>query len=363
MIKEWNLLRVIACLSIVFLHSTTQTGNLIGFPNSQYYELLRILLCYATPTFIILSEMILANRYSNQLPNQFWQKRLKWIYVPFLVFAVIDAIIVKQLYSNIDLQKKMLSNVFLGSYEGYFILIILQFYVLHYFVIRFNIPMRVLVPISMVVMGFHLYLLNTNIPFVQEYKTELKLPFTAWFGYFTIAFLMGRYYKIISKKLFKYRWYTILGLIGSIFIVYFSYKSGIVGVNSRRMDLFPLTISISLTIMAWGQAVPNLRIINLISKYSLGIYLVHWQVQRYIAPYTVEWFNQTITQVFGLFLITLLITITIIYLISLLPFGSYIVGKTTNPKEEKKLELHLPWSIKKTHNINTNTDIKFVKKY
>ncbi|MFS1511006.1 acyltransferase family protein [Chengkuizengella sp. SCS-71B] len=341
MIKEWNLLRVIACLSIVFLHSTTQTGNLTGYPNNELYELLRILLCYATPTFIILSEMILANRYPDQLPDQFWQKRLKWIYVPFLVFAVIDAIIVKQLYSNIDLQKKLLDNIFLGSYEGYFILIVLQFYVLHYFVIRFNIPIRILIPISFIVMGIHLYLLHTNIPFVQEYKAELKLPFTAWFGYFTIAFLIGRHYKFFSKTLFKYRWYTILGLLSSIYIVYFSYKSGIVGVNSRRFDLIPLTFSISLAVMAWGQLIPNLRIVNLISKYSFGIYLVHWQVQRYIAPYTVEWFNHTITQVLGLFVITLLITFILIYLISLLPFGAYIVGNTKKHNYRRKKKMNL----------------------
>ncbi|NDI34987.1 acyltransferase family protein [Chengkuizengella sediminis] len=341
MIKEWNLLRVIACLSIVFLHSTTQTGNLAGYPNNEFYELLRILLCYATPTFIILSEIILANRYPKRLPDQFWQKRLKWIYVPFLVFAIIDAIIVKQLYSNIDFQKKLLDNILLGSYEGYFILIILQFYVLHSFVVRFNIPMRILVPISFIVMGFHLYLLNTNIPIIQEYKTELKLPFTAWFGYFTIAFLIGKHYKIISKKLLKYKWITIFGVLSSMFIVYFSYKSGIVSVNSRRFDLIPLTISISLAVMAWGQLMPNLRVINLISKYSFGIYLVHWQVQRYIAPYTVEWFNHTVTQVSGLFVISLLITMTLIYFISLLPFGAYIVGNTKNHKDRKKKQINL----------------------
>ncbi|MDP5275988.1 acyltransferase family protein [Chengkuizengella axinellae] len=354
MIKEWNLLRVVACLSIVLIHSTTQIGMITGYPEGDYYKLFRILLCYATPTFIILSEMILANRYPNHLPKQFWLKRFKWIYIPFLVFGVIDAIIVKQLYSTVDLQKKMLDNILMGSYEGYFILIILQFYVLHYFVIRFKIPLQTLLPISFIVMGLHLYLLNTNIPFVQEYKTLLKIPFTAWFGYFTIAFLFGKHYKTISEKLLKFKWITFLGVLISAAIIYINYKLGVVGVNSRRLDIFPLTIFVSLAVLAWGQLIPNFRMINLISKYSFGIYLVHWQVQRYIAPYTVDWFHHTFTQVIGLFMITLIITMVLIYFISLLPFGAYIVGKTNRQKKEKTSQVHLPWILKDKLNNTSN---------
>ncbi|WP_375803831.1 acyltransferase family protein, partial [Staphylococcus aureus] len=76
MIKEWDLLRAIACLSIVTLHTTTW----MTFHNEFYAEhttlhFIRILLCFATPTFIVLSIIILAHKYPNQLPSNFWSKR------------------------------------------------------------------------------------------------------------------------------------------------------------------------------------------------------------------------------------------------------------------------------------------------
>lgn len=47
LIKEWNLLRAVACLSIVFLHSTTRIGAVVGMPElNSSYQFLEY--CYVT---------------------------------------------------------------------------------------------------------------------------------------------------------------------------------------------------------------------------------------------------------------------------------------------------------------------------
>lgn len=79
MVREWNLLRTIACLSVVFLHSSTQIGRSFGYPSIENMYFLRVLLTYATPTFIVLSEIILANRYKDKIPPNFFTKRIKLI--------------------------------------------------------------------------------------------------------------------------------------------------------------------------------------------------------------------------------------------------------------------------------------------
>ncbi|WP_197468203.1 acyltransferase family protein [Fictibacillus phosphorivorans] len=326
MIKEWNLLRTIACLSIVFLHSTSQVGLAMGFPKTEYYQLLRTMLCFATPTFVVLSEVILANRYPDKLPEKFWTKRLKWIFAPYISFSVIDALVSYKMNPNFDLGGKILKNIFLGEFEGYFVLIIFQFYILHYFVTKYKISMNLLIPVSILAMIFHFKILEGNIAFVKEHVAFFKIPFTAWFAYFTLAYVIGRNYKRLSETFLRYKWFTLLGVLLSIVIVFVLFKAGYTSVGSRRIDLLPLTIMLSVAVFAWGQLIPNFKFVNIISNYSFGIYLIHWQVQRYWGASIAELFSGTFTRVIGVFIISLLISMSIIFIVSKLPFGSYIVG-------------------------------------
>jgi probable poly-beta-1,6-N-acetyl-D-glucosamine export protein len=329
LIREWNLLRAVACLSIVFLHSTTFAGP----TNYQHMDLFRALLCYATPAFIVLSEIILANRYPDKLPDNFWTKRFKWIYLPFLSFAVIDALVGKHFYPNLDVTQKIFENAVFGLFGGYFVLIIFQFYFLHYLVVRFKISMKVLVPLSIVIMYTHLYFLHGDLPFVQEYRRYLIMPFTAWFAYFTVAFVIGKHYQTIAPLLKKYRWYTFIPLLVSIAFVSHNFQDGLTLVNSRRIDLFPVVLSVSLFILAWGQLVPKFRFINLISNYSFGIYLVHGQVMKFLAPHTIFLDNKMV-QIFVLFAASLIVSISIIKLFSLVPAGSFVIGNVKRGRKK-----------------------------
>ncbi|WHY71642.1 acyltransferase family protein [Fictibacillus enclensis] len=340
MIKEWNLLRTIACLSIVFLHSTSQTAVSVGgYPASEAYSVLRVALCYATPTFVILSEIILANRYPDGLPKNFWKKRLKWILAPFLAFAVIDALVSYHLNPAVDIGLMIQKNL-LGNYEGYFVLIIFQFYALHYLVTKYKIPVSWLLPVSLIVMSLHFQFMEGSHHSIKENLSYLKVPFTAWFAYFAVAYAIGKHYKTVAVKLQQYRYLTIAGVGLSLALVYIFFKAGYTGVGSKRLDLFPLTVAVSLFILAWGQRLPGSRIINLISNYSFGIYLVHWQVQRYLASYTAQLFEQTYLQVFSLFFITLILSMGLIKLISLFPGGAYLVGNIR--RKRKAVSAPLP---------------------
>ncbi|WP_077597019.1 acyltransferase family protein [Oceanobacillus kimchii] len=340
MIKEWNILRVVACLSVVLLHSSTQVGRSIGYTNLDDFFFARIILTYATPTFIVLSEIILANRYKEELPPNFFSKRVKFILIPFISFAVIDALVVNFLSINgIDILDKIYSNL-MGNYIGYFILIIFQFYILHYLILKFNISVEKLLPWSIIIMVMHLALLNSNHELVLQYKPYLKLPFTAWFGYFTVAFLIGKNYERIASILRKYKWVTLITLLYVIYFIFLSIQSGNIQVDSRRLDIFPLSIAISFFILAWGQILPKSKIINLISNYSLGIYLLHWQIQRIIMHYLSEelsYFNPYI-QILILFIFATVISMILIKIISLFTIGKYIIGntkkniKSTSPK-------------------------------
>ncbi|WP_342545832.1 acyltransferase family protein [Lysinibacillus sp. FSL K6-4013] len=328
LIKEWNLLRAVACLSIVFLHSTTRIGAVVGMPElNSSYQFFRILLCYATPTFIIISILILVYKYPDGLRKGFWSKRFKYIFVPFLVFGVIDAFVSWDLYSNVVLEEKLYKNLIFGDYEGYFILIIFQFYFLFYLTTRFQVSNLIFLPLSIVIMYVYLYWLDLNTPWINERLYFLKLPFLAWVAYFAIAYYIGKNYEVIANQLVKYKWWTVALLFSAILLVWLSFEHGNNWPSSRELHILPLSIAVTAFILAFGYYIPNNGIINLISRYSLGIYLLHWQVQRYLAPYVVDLFNTLPLRVAMLFIISLCISIIIIKLISLLPFGEYIIGK------------------------------------
>ncbi|WP_164525545.1 acyltransferase family protein [Siminovitchia acidinfaciens] len=332
MIKEWNLLRAVACLSIVFLHSTTQTSRIVGHLQNDFYSLGRILLCFATPTFIVLSIIILANRYSNKMPDNFWKKRIKFILIPFISFGIIDALVSKYFNENILIWEKILENIFTGNFVGWFILVIFQLYALHHLVVHFKLAMRWFLPTSLLLMFSYLYMINSGLVNLGDYSHMNKLPIIAWLGYFSFAFIIGKHYSRISLFLFRYRWWTLLLVAISLIIVYFSYEAGIRGVHSRRLDLFPLVFSISSAILAWGQLIPNNNLINIISNYSFGIYLIHWQYQRIFATYISNLFSSYLANVTVLFVISLLASIFTVKLISVIPFGSFIVGKIKKRK-------------------------------
>ncbi|MEK5066202.1 acyltransferase family protein [Cytobacillus sp. FSL R5-0596] len=339
MIKEWNLLRVVACLSIVFLHSTTQTARVVGYPQIEHYQLFRVFLTYATPTFIVLSVIILANRYPDGLPKGFWGGRIKWILGPFLFFAVIDALVAKHFNPNVMVDLKIFDNIFTGKFVGWFIIVIFQFYLLHYIVTKFKISLVWLFPVSMGVMFWYSTVINNPPEFMDGYSHMLKLPFLAWFGYFTAAFIIGKHYKVIAEKLYKYRWLTLVYLAVSLYTVYLSYESGITIVNSRRLDLFPLVLSVSAVVLAWGQVIPKFKIVTLISNYSFGIYLLHWQIQRFTAPYIANYFEHTSTRVLALFAVTVLLSLAIIKLLSMIPMGQFVIGKVRKKKPSKVVEV------------------------
>ncbi|WHY83963.1 acyltransferase family protein [Neobacillus novalis] len=329
MIKEWNLLRTIACLCIVFLHSTTRIGYIVGNPQNTVYNFGRVLLCYATPTFIVLSIIILANRYPNSLPTNFWLKRIKWLVLPYLSFGIIDALVGKHIDPSSVLTQRIIVNIFRGSFEGWFILVILQFYIIHHIVTRFKLSMKWLFPLSLVIMIVYL---KKGLMFFVGYEDLFKLPFLAWFGYFTIAFIIGKHYGVIAEKLVKYRWLTLCLPVISVGIIYLSYKTGNTIIHSRRLDLYPLVLSVTAVVLAWGQVIPNTKFIDLISRYSFGIYLLHWQLQRLLDSYVVNFFTHFRTQALALFILSLLGSILIIRVLTFVPFGSFIVGNVRKKK-------------------------------
>lgn len=326
MVYEWNVLRVVACLCVVLLHATTNTEIINGYIENHYYQFFRLLLCFATPTFIMLAMIILANRYQTGLSNHFLISRLKFIYVPFLFISFVYAINMSLHNDYMGFTEILYRNIVFGDFVGWFVLTIMQLYILFFFLQKSRLSMLWLAPIMMAT-GL-LFLTFTNLAFriVLENEGFFRMFFLGWLPYFTIAYFIGFYYQTIAQYLVNYKYATIFFVIISVVIVYINFMFVDDAIHSRRMDMILLVLAMTLFLLAFGQTLPRFTIVNLLSRYSFGIFLIHWLVQEYIAPYTAL-LPTTFLQVLALFSFSLISCIAIIKMISFLPFSEYLIGK------------------------------------
>ena len=328
MIKEWDLLRVVACLSILLLHTSSWIIMEVGVePEQQFYLFLRIALCYATPTFIVLSILILSNRYRERLPSNFWSSRIQYIFVPFLVWAFLDALLVESIYRKGLLWDKYYHNVVSGEFVGWFVVVIMQLYVIIALMKRFKWSIAWFLPISALITLVHHAIIQLPYPIFEDNVMVIRLLFTGWLGYFAVAYALGVYYEQIAGVAKKYRGATVVFVVLSMVFLYIRVQLGYTEVHSRRLDLVPLVISVVLCVIAWGQALPSTKVVRLISQYAFMIYLIHWEVLRLSTSWFVAHFDSTITRVPMLLLWTLVVCIGLTKLLSFLPFSQWIVGK------------------------------------
>lgn len=296
-------------------------------PEQPLYLFLRIALCYATPTFIVLSILILSNRYRERLPINFWSSRIQYIFVPFLVWAFLDALLVESIYQKGMLLDKFYHNVMSGEFVGWFVVVIMQLYVVVALMKRFKWSIAWFLPISALITLVHHAIILLPYPIFEDNVMVIRLLFTGWLGYFAVAYAIGAYYEQLAALAKKYRGATVVFVVLAALFLYIRVQLGYTEVHSRRLDLVPLVVSVVLCIIAWGQSIPSTKVVHMISRYAFMIYLIHWEVLRLSTSWFVAHFDSTLTRVPLLMLWTLVVCIGLTKLLSYLPFSQWIVGK------------------------------------
>jgi probable poly-beta-1,6-N-acetyl-D-glucosamine export protein len=344
-LNEVFLLRSLACLSIVLLHSMTRI-----YENEEgIISLLKLFLSFGTPAFILISELVLAHAYPLQSPHGFLAKRVKYILVPFACFAVIYAL--QATFTGVgsgtmaELGTNVLSNLFLGTFPGYFVLIIFQFYVLHLFFQRqvfprFR-PAAVLAGTGAVQLG---YLAVFNFVPVPEAAwgavawDRYIMLFPGWIFYFAFAYYCGRNYEAFIARLRRYQALVFSGTAASILLLFVSHEAGwIADVSSKRVDMIPFTIFLVLTIVlmsSYLKRIPSFFIA--ISRYSFGIYLVHTLVYA-VLMLGISRTDILMNSPLGtgvLMIVGLALTMLVVRIGIMLPYGEYIFGRVgIGPKQ------------------------------
>jgi peptidoglycan/LPS O-acetylase OafA/YrhL len=291
-IYEFELFRAFAIIAVVLIHATS-IG--VGLPDHQskihvLFNFLNKIFLFAVPSFIFMSGIVLFYTYYERWQVKdiipFYAKRLKFIVVPYLVVSLLYYLFNQWLYNGpVTFQlNEFLSLLTWGDagYHLYFIIIILQFYllfpVLLYLVKRYPWVKRYFTWI-----GIFMFLLFYIIHHFHNFSHRSSLCFT-YFIYFFLGASIGMNYKNALASLIKYR--LIISLIA--FITGMGLAILYILVDFKHIEpviLFDLCFyaygafaSLFLLWLAYAihQKYSKLScFFQSIGKHSFGIYLIH----------------------------------------------------------------------------------------
>ena len=322
-LEEVDILRSIACISVVVTHVTALILSLGISPPSAYWFLLVLnRFCLTNvPLFIFLSGVVLYYNYAGRtLPiYEFWNKRVTSTYFPFVFWSVLFyAIYVKAGLFAFNLNELLLA-ILRGTttYHLYFVIIIMQFYLLFPLlkVLFDKCPFWV-----MLLLGITLNLVGFAF---SNYGWKIGLP-AYWldrhaFSYILFFFLGCLWAKFrLAHSCFKLPSFTILVLligqtltkVGVMSILYANpshpwnaqYQLLWLGFSVADMLLF------SAAALRWGKILPPLihSSMAFVGNHSYTVYLSHplllltgqWVAKRF------TW-QEPWLLFFGLFLFTL----------------------------------------------------------
>lgn len=353
---EILLLRCAGCLFVVMVHSLIFTGRI--YEQSAILNAARLVFNVGTPLFIFITEFLIAKNYRENLPKKFISKRLKVLIPPYIMMGIIGSIYKvnenQEPYTAQNLLTAAFRNVFMGDYNGYFILIIIQFILIHYLLHHKlkNWSPKIILPGAFIINLAYLAFFNFVPPFgfgsqsTAEYIWYYTswLPFIGWSFYFALGYYCGRHYEHFIKVLNRNKrmvwalpFITVLPVWGFKFLDI----SPVISSKGVSYLLFaPSVIFLIFYISNKMRSIPSFMVS--ISDHSFGIYLTHsvfmrafvilyMPISKYIHPF---------------------LTIPIIYLtcfsaawlttkyLNKLPFGKYIVGPVRdNSKAIKKDKL------------------------
>ena len=283
---DW--IRAIACLSVVWVHSITRVTSMYEMSTTslQIAKLVQLTFIFATPMFVMISIYILSYSYKDSAPKGFWKKRILYILIPYFTISVLYSLYYNLItgFSFEYFAGMLRQYILLSGWSGYFILIIFQFYILHFLFNRYQHKVNPYFISAIAIVINILY--NYYVSFLPPPNEALellwhqygRLLFPGWIAFFVVAYYAGRYTK---------QWKNFLSKAGpglivmTLFLLLYSYYNEYVGnlmvVSSRRNDILLYTIFLFLSflyITASFKTVPVL--VKLISKYSFAIYLLHF---------------------------------------------------------------------------------------
>jgi peptidoglycan/LPS O-acetylase OafA/YrhL len=292
-IPEIDIVRAIAIIAVLLIHGTSGATQLpLGTGSQAVFFMLNKISLFTVPLFIWISGVVLFYTYYDRwepgMSRVFWTKRLRRILIPYVLWSLFYYLYNQFIFhgkisfDTLHLIKLLLSGN--ASYHLYYMVIIVQFYLLFPFMITaarschwFR---QGLIPFGIGIQAAA-YCFHHWVYPLPEY-TSLFLSYSALFAFG--AFVGIHYAEIVSwfNSYKKWIWSTLL-LAGFTFVgMLFLNQYGLISIENTWFELALLVycMTIPLCCIHWAKErlASGSRIgaaFSSLGAASFGIYLVH----------------------------------------------------------------------------------------
>ncbi len=321
---NYDIMRVLACIMIICMHAPMPNLNANGIILSTISYFTAPGLCLF---FVISGSLLLPIKTDT---TTFLKRRLGKVIMPTLVFTILYIILNCINGEQQNILKTICSIPF--SAQGHGVLWFMYTLIGLYLVAPIISKWLDSASKREVELYFLLWVITLCFPIlklfvgINEGNTGVLYYFSGYIGYFILGYYLKKYPESISLK--KLIIPDIIAIIAPI-----AFKVMHIEIDFYSMFWY-LSIFVALLCTTIYVLINKIKIkkrggiVELISNLSFGIYLIHIAVMRFFIwelDFIIN-INNYILQWITVVVLTFIISCSIAYVISLLPFGDYIIG-------------------------------------
>ncbi|WP_048602623.1 acyltransferase [Rubeoparvulum massiliense] len=346
LIPEISLIRTIACLSILLIHTSAP------FMVSEYHWVNAIpnqLARFGGPIFVMIGAFLLSNKYLRKPleVGKFYRSRVLKIFIPYAVFTMAYTFFYDYLYQMMvpldQYPARIFHHLLYGTAAGhlYFISAIFQFYLifpLFFWVMKkvekhpwiFSIGLTGV--LFMLFASYYYHWIDAPWLNFVAYRYHANALF--WMPYFVFGFYAAYYWESIKNWVKAHPWLVnLLGFAAFAAMWGEHLLSNLEPLGSARPLMYFYTFPIFIFFIFWVQLIQRYLPLladgmHAFSRTSFGIYLIHF--------FSIDFYNHFLAPIFVtnymafnfaiFFVMVTLISFVSVFVLQRVPGGRWIVG-------------------------------------
>lgn len=344
-----DLLRVVATIGVVTIHSAAWIVPVTEPPTHGPVALIAAFARFSVPAFLVASGLVLFRAYGRpDEPVPFLKRRWLRVLAPWLIWTPVYLVFYVLAGELKPGPRAMADWLVSGPGLLYFLLLIAQCYLLLLVMPRSTAGLVLFTACAFAVQlpldWVHTYrpVLDGWPAWPMSYLAQEEFPF--WIGYFALGCLIGAEYDRIRARR---RWWPVAAVVAALSMVLVAVEARHVPVDTWTTGLYaffwpsmiPLTVSTVCTLLWLGHRMWRLvdvswPVVSLLSRCSLGIYLVHSLLLEFAGPMTGH--LPPLPRLAAMVVASVAVATLVVALISRTRLGALAVGETAKPRAPRR---------------------------